>query len=301
MSKDIYLETGALRSLGKSLEKLKELDRCYTSILSILELVSRATSSDADFKTIKPTLKRIKDLAIHLDCKRPEEKISDSYSQKMFDFKDSAMSDVLKCYEAVISTSTLNEYMEWEKTSGLKYKHDWIQYFDNDYTKVFIEGQIQGNLEVRKAFEKYQEDPQDGLFSDEELKLPFHEFILLFNSLDRTLKTGETLFDLNYSISVHSFTTWFLSQVGIEDEELHSKIYNSYNNNADVFMKAMAYYWAEKTSQMGQPSRNDLLDLYHFLYVTESNTIVSGDKFVIRFGETFLKDGIHWSKLSLNE
>jgi len=248
-----YLETNSLRSLNKKLNLLS--NDCFTSGLSIFELISDITKSEKEFNIRKSVIRNVlkSELIINWDSQK-------TIKAKAFPgitFKDSEMDGLKELTTSLIECKTLTEFLEITKEK--KYNQNFFKDLDNLYSKHFINSTAIGN----EKFKKHTKD-DDSLKSKEFLNN------LKDNSI---LNESITLFNI-----VNDMVDAMEKQLKIKVDR--AKIYDSYNGSISVFIKHFSYYTADKGAKLDLPARNDFLDLLHLIYLGngENIKIVTKDK-----------------------
>jgi len=265
-----YLETNALRGLGKKILRLEPSRKYRTSVLSLLELISSASSSERDFSICKGCLGNLLTLKFEVDFAFPEKKIADTF--EFFKHIEKRQGDLQEVIKGILQASDLASCKELLGTKNLTYGMEHFREYDENFGRQFIEASIAGCREIKKAFES-KESHGGAVFEASELALPFREFCKVFAT-----KYSE----LNRSASVWAFSTQLSTWLDENPtEELVGKVYQSYNGNLDRFIDAFSYYTMIQAGKMNQPGRNDFLDLFHFSYVEQGDIFVTDDKDIL--------------------
>jgi hypothetical protein len=91
--------------------------------------------------------------------------------------------------------------------------------------------------------------------------------------------------------TIFSWASFFSSEIENGKEVFHAiQTYRSYNNKLKYFIEAFCYYCNDETRNGKMPKKNDLQDLFHFLYLFDNVAIkiVSNDKLIGKIcGELF--------------
>ena len=256
-----YLETNSLRSLNKELNLLS--NDCFTSSLSIFELISDITKSEKEFNIRKSVIKNVlkSDITVNWDSQK-------TIKVKAFPgmtFKDYEIVGLKELTFSLIKCNTLQEFQILTKEK--KYNQNFFKKLDELYSKHLIDSTLIRN----KKFKKHIEN-DDSLKSKEFLK---------------KLKNNITL---NKRISLSNIVNDIVDAMEKQLKTTidRTRIYDSYNGSIDVFIEYFSYYTAFKNAELKIPAKNDFLDLLHLIYLGngENIKIVTNDKLLEKLNVT---------------
>ena len=248
-----YLETNSLRILNKELYLLS--NDCFTSGLSIFELMSDITKSEKEFNIRKSVIRNIfkSEIIVNWDSQK-------TIKAKAFSgitFKDYEMEGLKELATSLVECNTLIEFLKLSEEK--KYNQNFFKELDNRYSKHFIDTTSSANKKLKKHIE--EDDSLKSKEFQQNLKdnFEFNESITLFNIVNDMVNAMEK--QLKTTID-------------------RAKIYESYNGSIDVFIKHFSYYTAVKSAELKIPAKNDFLDLLHLIYLGngENIKIVTKDK-----------------------
>lgn len=242
-----YLETNAIRKLVSRLEDTNFIVDKYSSILSILEILS-GIIDDESFILRQSIIKKVTKTRIKIDTDLPETKILKAFR---FNFENTEVTEkffiFLKMvgfasnYEHFIKTIQINKLENW-----------WIaikQYDDNaifGFRKSIIENfsNYKKNNELIEQF-KMRWDKKD-LVTVKSLTIDFFSSMLFKNFIQKEKRTIK-------------------------------EIASSYDNSIDIYLICMAFYIDEKISYKNFPGSNDYLDINHLTYLYKNVPIIITD------------------------
>jgi hypothetical protein len=243
-----YLETNAIRKHASRIgDKNFILDK-YTSILSLLELVSGIKDNES-FKLRQSIIKKIINSKIKIDLTLPELVIYNSFG---FDLSNSEIS--YKIGKIIKLVELTKDYESLLKTIELNALDDaWL------FVKQYDEN---ANTGLKKSLLKR--------FSDSEVK----QLIVQFK--DRW--SFDNLKDLKSKV-IEYYATILLQTSPVKCEKSIPEIISSYDNSIDIYLIVTAFYMDEKISYKNMPGKNDYFDLNHLTYLHRLlDQIVTDDK-----------------------
>ena len=251
-----YLDTSAVRTLGKKLVDFSSQFPCMTSALTVMEIIAGIDlTSDNDFSLRKSALENLEKSQVRIKWVFHEQILSrafgldDDKHYQMLGMKLRRIKNiVLNCQ----SRSKFLETLENKENRNI-FDHfvAWDTHISNKYTETEWS-------EIKTSLKKHQ---KIAVFDEDEII--------------NMKKLGESLLgrhnELNYSMSIWSLA----SSVSGEPEPMEA--YNNYDQSIDIFVKAFSIQGAKDISQQRTPGRNDGADLYHLLYINEGDTLISND------------------------
>lgn len=278
--KTIYLETSAIRYLYARLDKLKSHDDCFTSALTLLELI---TNLQNDFSIRKNCVKKIME-NISIDWQFPEAIVAEAFPLiKSEEFR--TLDFQLLC-TMLTKTDSYEEFIK--ESEKLKLTHD-INYFvetDKFHAANFVKASVDIVEETKELLQK----------EENSRIIPF-ESPLVINKRKDFNKLHEDYPEFNIGWTLQSFCEMYAQQLQPDNAvEVAEKLYYSYNNNIDYYITAYSYYNISKIAKGNVSSVNDRIDLEHFLYLRNNPEIriVSNDKLIRSICETI------WTEKCIN-
>lgn len=247
-----YLETNSIRIYAALLAEDSFINDKYTSILSLLELISGIKDKES-FKLRKSILKKIIISKIKIDLILPELRIYNAFGFNLNNSKISEeianiirLIDLTKDFESLIKTINLNSL---------------------DNTWGFIK--------------QYDENANVGFKNSISQHLPKSDI----KNLIKQFKNRWTLNNLHHlKVEVVEYYASILTnKVSIQDKRSIPEIILSYDNSIDIYLLTTAFYVDNKISFKNTPGKNDYLDLNHLTYLNgRQNKIVTNDKMLHR-------------------
>ena len=243
-----YLETNAIRKHASRIGDNNFILDKYTSILSLLELVSGIKDNES-FKLRQSIIKKIINSKIRIDLTLPELVIYNSFG---FDLNNFEIADKIGKINKLVELT--KDYDSLQKTIRLNSLDDgWL------FVKQYDEN---ANTGLKKSLLQR--------FSDSEVK----QLIVQFK--DRW--TSDNLKYLKNKV-IEYYATILLKNSPVKCEKTIPEIISSYDNSIDIYLIATAFYMDEKISYKNMPGKNDYLDLNHLTYLHgRLNQIVTDDK-----------------------
>lgn len=254
-----YLETNSIRVLASKLVSQPYLDNCFTSILSICELLSGITD-ETSFNQRKGIVRKVYFSKIPADLDLPETKIFKAFGVPY----ETKLSDKIILLGALcIAAKSYQEYLSViQKSQLLEYWHFLKKYDENCDSKF------------KESFKSRQEnfdysDPNmipdfrnkwDSLNSNKKLRLNILSDLIVYFA-ETFLKPGSALV--------------------AKDKSLKDLV-SFYDHSLDIYFMCIGYFSGTKIVFKNAPSRNDYFDLCHLMYLkNNSNIIVSNDRLLI--------------------
>jgi hypothetical protein len=236
-----YLEPNSLRSLNKQLHLLPK--NCFTSGLSIFELISDLTKSEKEFNIRKSVINNVITNKVKINWDSQKTIKAKAFPQITFD--DAETHGLKELVNLLLKTESLESFLHNSQSS--KYNHNFFNNLDKLYSSHFIEATIEANKKV-----KSQIDCDSTSFAKQFVKsLP----------LNNELNEGMTLF-----IIVNDIMDALEKQLNLKNIN-RAKIFSSYDGSFDVYLKYFSHYVATKSSENKLPGGNDFLDLLHLIYL----------------------------------
>ena len=263
-----YLETNSLRQLHAKLADSSFCKRCYTSSLSLFELLSGI--SDKEYVLRKAVITNVLQSSILIDWDFPLDLL-----YKAFEFvtwESGYPNAIKKACETVAASSDLSEV-----TSGLVSGKETLSLSDFGAMDDYLSSkQIELFRIGREAFEKMIDADTakkiyDLLNNSLYPEFPFPQEVI---ELFRREKIKFTMFQLAVEIAkelnLGDITTTAFS------------VFATYNQSLNYYFDVISYFFENRVVYNRQPGRNDVFDIAHFMYLKNSRStkIVSDDKLV---------------------
>jgi hypothetical protein len=248
-----YIETNALYSIKKIPNR--KIRESFTSSLAIFELISGINKTN--FNKRKNILNNIQSSSIQIVWAMPEELMYKSFNiLKEYDFIEERIPRLKSLLYKINKHDSFDSFCASSEYTDFKYFKDMDITVNNDFSKATWEG----NIDIYNSVDTSQNPSiNKSIYIDE-----------MVNQLPH----------LNKSISV--FAIAINIQKSLPDISIES-IYTSYNGYIDVFINGFTSFTHNKILKFENAKNNDLIDLYHLLYLTNNNnySLVSNDKIYI--------------------
>jgi hypothetical protein len=265
-----YLDTNAIRKIGRNLSDVSKKVPVKVSVLGQIEILSRAS---ADFQRCQSQLSIIEKSGIQIDKDMPDKLLLNG-----FDYVDNLCSfveDRVPCLDKVIATlinsQNWPEFSDAESKLQLSHPFEYFYEYDKDFGVEFNKGFIEETKIIRRAFELAKSGQAATLMPPEVLSGNFQNFCKWF--LDK-----QEL--INESVTVNGLAQRAVSELqnfGIKGNHSVGEIHDSYNGKNSAFVGAISRLTMFTHANGGQPGRNDALDLAHLLYIREGDLLVTSD------------------------
>jgi len=262
-----YLETGALRKLNKHLHTLS--DDCFTSSWSLFELMSELTKSEKEYRIRKSVIQNVINSNLHIEWSSPEVlKVNGFPSIGYQDFRFDALKNLI--YQFL-------DYSDFQSflidTNNHKYNYKYFNDLDKYYTAKFISGGAAGNSNMKRLIEDGAKKYGPNHATDTKLFLEN----LYQNEIE--LNEGMTLYVIVQDI-IDGMELEL--NLGLTDKD-RARIFASYNNSFDIYLKYFSRYSGKKMAEFKLPAKNDCIDLYHLLYIGDGKNkiLVSDDNLLL--------------------
>lgn len=254
-----YLETNSIRILSNRLIKQNYRDNCYTSILSICELLS-GIIDERTFNQRKGIIRKVYLSRILADHDLPETKMYRAYKVKLEDNINDKI--ILLGALCIASRSFLEFLLEIQKSNLLEY---W------EFLKIYDKA---GDVKFKESFKMRQ-----TIFDYSDSKL-----ISDFKNRWYNLNDNQDLRERILNEIIIYFAESLLkpdSVISVKDKSLKDLI-NAYDHSLDLYFICIGYFTGTKIVFKNVPSRNDYFDLCHLMYLNNtSSIIVSNDSMIL--------------------
>ncbi|OAQ41967.1 hypothetical protein A5893_02280 [Pedobacter psychrophilus] len=259
-----YLETNALYNIKNiSVDTIKN---CYTSVLSIIELVS-GIKDDSSYRKRKAILNLVFESKITIDFAMPDEIIFNSFDIFTdYEFIEERIDLLLVLVKSLIESESYDYYIKSDQYNH-RLGHEYFKNIDNEMSKRFI---FSSNLGAKAMRQTISIDSYNNA-----VIIDNKEF-----NLNSTKKLGD-FFDqfpeLNSSMTINALSKMILNFSKIEDFSLED-VYNSYNGLVKTYVSFFSKYCITLIVNGGSPAKNDFVDLTHLIYMKNNlDTIIISD------------------------
>lgn len=257
-----YLETNAIRKHASRMGDENFVNDKYTSILSLLELISGINNND-EFKLRQSIIKKVIKSKIKIDLTLPELVIYNAFG---FNLNNSEISDKIGKIIKLVELT-------------------------NDYDSLIKTIELNSLVDVWSFVKQYDENANTGFknsihqrFSDFNIKQLIAEF--------EERWTSENLHHVKSKV-VDYYANILLKNSPVKNNKTISQIISSYDNSIDIYLIAITLYVDEKISYKNTTGKNDYLDLNHLTYLHGPlNKIVTDDSLLHKIMNKIFPDNI---------
>jgi hypothetical protein len=152
----LYLDTSVLRSIGRGLASLGQL-QLRTSALAIVELVSAATSGEGEFKRIRPGFEIMTSGSIvSIDWSLPDHYQTTSFDWMKFNcrMEERRLESLRAIADLLRSAGSLDDFLAKEAAASLKFPLDYWREYDFLFGKAYIESSHVNGQAMKDAFDR---------------------------------------------------------------------------------------------------------------------------------------------------
>lgn len=259
-----YLDTSTIRSSGNKLALIPCNINVQTSYLAVMEIITGIPSDSNDidipkcekeFKSRRNSLKYLLDSNILIDEIWVDEVIDRAFNFPHKRLDSLYFTDSIKILSTLVSQSSdYKTFISSLDSLRLRDELKNLQVFDEHTSKSFTTSSYQ---QIKDAL-----NCPNASFPSEQPPKKLSDIRDYLNS-NRGL-------GLNYSMALYSLC----SRVAVEPTEA---VYNSYNNELDIFLYVWAISGTDAIAKQDAYGRNDGIDLLHLVYVKDGDTFVTGD------------------------
>lgn len=257
-----YLETNAIRKLAGKLSHPWIIANCFTSIHTICELLTDLSEENYPLK--RNAITQIINSGIYIDWELPQKIQFESYGVFgiQYQFDKNIVESLMK---EITNSENMAEYMDNIEKMSLMQVYRKIQKNDEGYYTYFDAEMKRKTAEFRTAIPAFNE--RKGLVEGitEPLMLYSNSFNPVFVEALKPavqIKMGEDIYnsELNHG------------QLPELDEFI-----KGYSRRIDIFFIVSGYYTMKKNAVSDSIAINDFNDLYHLMYISNDDIIVSND------------------------
>lgn len=238
-----FFETNTIRSLGSDLIRFE----FKTSHLCLVELLT-GMKNEKEFSIRKKCLARIKEAECIIDPMLPEYKLFSAFGFNVKEKNENIFNGTKELIDYILSLDQFNPPIEHPHLSVL---HQYDKNASNGWRNAI-------NKRIKNKREAYS------------TKENSEEFILRWES------DTNNLFYLNqyinfYSEILYRHDIWKTGRTPIQ-------IAKNYDGSINRYLMAMGYYVDDKVLNNKLTAKNDYLDINHFMYLKDDETIVTNNK-----------------------
>jgi len=148
-----------------------------------------------------------------------------------------------------------------------KYDHLYFVNLDRYYSENFFQASRVGKDQLSQLL---------GEKGDKSLTLGCHTFIL---DSRKAIRNFLNVYPVNEGLTIFALAQTIL-RLTKEPQQAERAIFESYNGNLKLFVKAFSEYSLLQVSEQREPSRNDFQDLLHLCYLRDGThaKILTSDK-----------------------
>lgn len=246
----IYLETNALRILANRLHDSNFVQNKYTSILSIIELLS-GIKDEKEYQRRRGIIKKVveSDICDRIHLLLPANVINKSFSIPQTVVEKNCIIGIIGLIKIAVEATNYNSFINLiSQDKELEECFYFAQNFDDLSGKYFI----------RLMADKSESTNTEVLIP--EFKVRWKE--------------------RNFESILHRVVHYYASKISnnMAGGKTQAELINAYDRSINPFLLAVSYYVDQKVSLKNTVARNDSIDLLHLLYIRESDVIVSDDK-----------------------
>lgn len=248
----IYLETNALRILANRLHCSNFVQDKYTSVLSIIELLS-GIKDEKEYKRRRGIIKKIVESEIYTHNRihplLPASVIAKSFGIPQSVVEQNCVVGIIGLLKIVVAIPCYNSFINLvSQDKELEEFFYFTQNFDDISGKYFI------SLMTDKSKN-----------TNTEVLIP--EFKVRWEERD-------------FESILYRVVHYYASKISnnMADGKTQTELVDAYDRSINPFLLAVSYYVDQKISLKNTVAKNDSIDLLHLLYIRESDVIVSDDK-----------------------
>lgn len=246
----IYFETNALRILANRLYDSYFVQNKYTSILSIIELLS-GIKDEKEYQRRRGIIKKVveSDICDRIYPLLPANVITKSFGIPQTVVEQNCIVGIIGLIKIVVETTDYNSFINLiSQDKELEEYFYFAQNFDDLSGKYFI-----------------------SLMTDKSKKTNTEVLIPEFK---------ERWEERDFESILHRIVHYYASKISnnMAGGKTQAELVDAYDRSINPFLLAVSYYVDQKISLKNTIAKNDSIDLLHLLYIRESDVIVSDDK-----------------------
>jgi len=290
-TRSLYLDTSAIRRLGKKLVGWPGATNSYTSILAIVEILNGIAKDDREFRLRRSAILGLLDAEIAIDWQMPQFRLRCAFpplreKYDIYEKRNECIETLLRC---LVKCQTLDDFTRHEAALRLEYGLSYFGAADEAISRAHIDAATKWVPFTRLHFNDSSTVDLRQMFG-----LPPGASIA-----ETAERIGASDFD--FGLAVFAVTKVFAAQE-MNTEEFHDELFYSYDGSIDLYFRATCFQQWQEIGKNYMPGRNTGLDLEHLLYVSDGAQVVTGDiamaNSVLRAGGSVLSDETFDSRVS---
>lgn len=262
----LYLDTSVIRRLGTKLWSVPRIAETYTSVLTLIELLSDIMRNEKEFHTRRSAIAGIMAGRVEIDWQMPDVRVKCAFDllRPKYDIYESAVQGIQELLDCLSGADTLEDFRRREKEVGREFGVSYFQQIDCDISTSSL-----ASFRKWAGYNRAQWQSGSPAALLKELGLP--EDLSLREAA--TVLGGST-FDVG--LGVYAITKRFTEAEG-GDHEYHDRLFRSYDHSLDLYMRAESRQLWREVGFADSPGRNTAVDLTHLRYVADNSFVVTAD------------------------
>lgn len=265
-SRHLYLDTSAVRRLGTKLWSVPRATETYTSVFTLIELLSDIMKSEKEFHTRRSAIAGIMAGAVEIDWQMPDVRVECAFDllRTKYDIYESRVQGIQELLVCLAEVETPEQFIQREKQLNLEHDVAYFAQMDREISTSHL-----------AAFEKWTP------YNRAQFRLPSTSDLLKELGLPEDLSLAEAAAALGGSgfdvgLGLFAITKRFTEREG-GDHEYHDQLFRSYDHSLDLYMRAQSRQLWREIGFADSPGRNTAADLTHLRYVVENSFVVTAD------------------------
>ena len=152
--RDLYLDTSVIRRLGRQLAKTKQIDRTYTSALTLIELLNGVLASDKEFASRRAAACSIKEARVPVDWQLPDARLRCAFESMRA--KYDIYEEAVRCLRELVNTLVRHEsraaFARSERGLRLENDLDYFARMDRRISETCLSAYRSRVAEIRAQF-----------------------------------------------------------------------------------------------------------------------------------------------------
>ena len=279
MTQQLYLDTSACRAMGHRLPVLVDEFRQYapqttvtTSMLTLVELLPDTSCDEREFGRRRSALLGIENASVKIVWRMPEAQFLDTFDwlKDRYQIKEDRDLWVGEIARITRESDSITSYRTLMSEPRLVERLASLRHYDDNFAAGLAATSADGYKKARAAFESATpQDLADAAQFGFTVDGGFRAFVQSMIASEVTLSS--TLWGL-------AILALRLCGLDADDASNQKKTYESFNERAATFVRAVTYRLDQELLTGSHGRRNDGLDNTHFTYVRAGDVIVSADK-----------------------
>jgi hypothetical protein len=273
----IYVDTSVIRGISKK-QKLNK--RFFTSSLVILELLSNylRDGSEKKYAILRSSFQFIQNNRLKINWLLTEELLKIYFP--VINEKKIRKGNLEEIYQVVLNCESYSDFNELINRKYTNNKKEIIEY-DDFLGKAF--GKVETVKELYSIF--------DEASKDEYILSKFYpgELIRPVNGK----KFLEDLTGMNSERGIVFIMYMFIQNRLNTKENAVKDLFQNYHGEIELFFKSMANHIFQKISKKENLPKNELIDLFHLLYVDPNTKIYSKENIIKNWVEKFQPESLY--------